>query len=832
MLVPLSWLRDFAAFPDDLGLLKASLDDLGLVVEATTMVGEGLEDVVCARVLEVDGIEGADKIRKITVDAGGDPLVIVCGAWNFGVGDTVPLAPVGSVLPGGFAIGQRKMRGVTSNGMLCSARELGLGEDQGGLMVLTDTPGATPGRLLTEVLGIEPDVIFEFSVEGNRPDAWSVAGIARDLAARLDLACELPSAPRAGTAPTPTADLAAASIAAPEMCTSLAVTAARGVVVTESPAFIQRRLTMAGMRPINNVVDASNYVMLELGQPNHAYDLETLAGAALGVRRANPGEVLQTLDGVERTLGLAGRGLGDSGEDCVIIDGADQVIGIAGIMGGAATEITDTTTTIALEAACFAPMAIARTSKKLGLRTEASSRFERGADPAAVDLATARFFDLLALSAPGLEVCWPSVTAHGNLADATVLETSVAAIAGLLGVELGAAEIDRLLAPLGFAVEDAGSVLRIVVPSNRPDIRPMPFGVADVAEEVARTYGYARLERRFPAWSTPGALSPRQQARRQLRAALVGLGLAEAWTPTLVDPDGARLLGIEAPSVELTNPLAADERGLRQSLVPGMLAALAYNADRRNASVALFELGTVFTHPEVADQPRVARSGSGGAADVALPAEHEHLVVLSARDGDDATVAVAQLHALCRGLKVGTPNLVQPVTLGASQASLGAGLHPTRSAMVLLDGTVVGVVGEVDPQVVSAVGLDREGPRRVGIVALDLDALHPLVAAAARRGGSVPVSRFPSTDVDLAFVVENGIAAASVLDALRVGAGELLASVELFDVYRGPGVEDWSRSLAFRLRFESMDKTLTDVEVGELRTAAIAAVSALGATLR
>ena len=322
MFTPLSWLKDFADFPDDVALLRSTLDDLGLVVEGVEVVGDGLSDVVIARIDEIHAIEGADRVRLVVVDAGDGPLEIVCGATNFALGDLVPLAPVGATLPGGFEIARRKMRGVTSNGMLCSGRELGIGDDHAGLMILNNHDAA-PGAALVDVLGVERDVIFDLAIEGNRPDAWCVRGVARDLAARLGLVFREPAIDPIARSEQPTADLVSAEVRDEALCSRLGVSVLTGVVVGDSPSFIVDRLAKAGMRAINNVVDASNYVMLELGQPTHPYDLSRVEGQGLIVRAAKQGESLVTLDDQERTLGVAGKSLGDQGIDIVICDATD-----------------------------------------------------------------------------------------------------------------------------------------------------------------------------------------------------------------------------------------------------------------------------------------------------------------------------------------------------------------------------------------------------------------------------------------------------------------------------------------------------------------------------
>ncbi|HEX3946851.1 MAG TPA: phenylalanine--tRNA ligase subunit beta, partial [Acidimicrobiales bacterium] len=518
MKAPLSWLRDFAPFPTDTdpGELAAVLDDLGLVVEGIERVGEGLDGVVVARVDEIAAIPGADRIRLITVEGGDGPIDIVCGAQNFATGDLVPLAPVGTVLPNGMEIARRKLRGVVSDGMLCSGEELGLSGDHDGLLLLTEVEGARPGLGVAELLGIEHDVVFDITVEGNRPDAWSMAGVARDLAARLGLPFTLPDpapAPEAvaGAGTEPIGKLASLVIEDPGLCPRMTVRILPEVAVGPSPRWLVRRLLLAGMRPINNVVDASNYVMLELGQPTHPYDLDQLAGGGLRVRRARPGETVVTLDGVERTLGTPGRGLGDTGEDCLICDAEGTPVGIGGIMGGESSEISQTTSRVLLETAYFTPMVIARTSKRLGLRTEASARFERGCDPWGIDRAAARFCELV-----GAPVVSGALDVRGEVPEPLTLSVPVGRVNAILGTELDDDAVGRLLEPLGFGAEPVGSgldgpgpdgpVLSVTVPTNRPDVRPAPYGIDDVIEEVARTYGYSRLPRRQPSWPAPGRL--------------------------------------------------------------------------------------------------------------------------------------------------------------------------------------------------------------------------------------------------------------------------------------------------------------------------------------
>jgi phenylalanyl-tRNA synthetase beta chain len=844
---PLSWLRDFAEFPDDIRGLTAALDDLGLVVEEVEHVGQGLESVVVSEVTEITPIKGADKIRRVVVEAGDGPLEIVCGATNFEVGDRVPLAPVGAVLPGGFEIGRRKMRGVESNGMLCSGRELGLSDDGAGLLVLGEDNVASPGTPLTEALGLEKDTVFDITVEGNRPDAWSIAGIARDLAARLGLPFTLPEPPTPPPSGVPVTDVTRAAVEDLDLCPRLTVSVLSDVVVGPSPKWIADRLTLAGMRPINNVVDASNYVMLERGQPTHPYDIEQLGGRGLIVRRGEPGETLETLDGVTRTVGEPGGSVGDTGADCLICDADNVPVGVAGIMGGASSEIADSTTEVLLEAAYFTPMAIARTSKRLGLRTEASARFERGCDPWGIDAAVNRFSQLLAESSRGLTVRDGTIDIRGAVPEPFTIAVPIARVQRQIGVQLTGDQIAALLDPIGFSTTagDEADRLTVLVPTNRPDVRPAPYGIDDVIEEVARMFGYANIPAHTPTWPQPGHLTDLQRSRRLVKSVLSGLGSSEGWTNTFVSEEAHRRVGLRGPAVRVSNPLIAEEPYLRRSLMPGLLGALAYNADRRQGSIRLYEVGVVFSHPAEGGPRVVERSGTGGSHKALLPGERELLSAVFAYEDDDARAAVAAWRVLADAFRVSGVRLVAPdggdlpaaPAAPAGPAGL-AGLHPTRAAQLVADGTSIGAVGEIDPAVATDFGLTHATAtgtvaRRIGWLEVDLGLLFDDRVVARRAMVAAAVSRFPSSDIDLALVVDDRVPADVVADVLGAAAGDLLESVTLFDVFRGPRIGEGTRSLAFRLRFCSLDHTLTDDEVGALRARCIdAAVAEVGAVLR
>jgi phenylalanyl-tRNA synthetase beta chain len=791
MLVPLSWLRDFAPFEGDPAALAETFDDLGMVVEGVTRVGEGLGGVVVARVEAIEPIAGADRIRKVTVDAGGaDTVGVVCGAWNFAVGDLVPLAPVGTVLPGDFEITRRKMKGVVSDGMLCSPVELRLGADGGGLMVLPPHLGV--GAPLAEALGIQPDVVYDLAIEGNRPDAMCMAGVARDAAAKLRLPFAIPEPPPVAAAGNGSAPPVV--VEAPQLSPRFSATVFPAAPAAPSPAWMGRRLTMAGMRPISGLVDVSNYVMLELGQPTHPYDRDKLAGGGLSVRAARPGETVTTLDGVERTLGDGPY------PDCLICDADGGAVGIAGIMGGATTEIDGGTTTVLLEAAYFDPMAIARTSKRLGLRSEASARFERGCDPEGIERAVARYAELAGLTAGGAATV-------GSAPPRPRIRVRTARVNAILGTDLDEGQVRSYLAPIGFtavAAPEGGGVHDVTPPSFRPDAQQE----IDVIEEVARHHGYANITRTVPGTARAGGLTTYQRERRQVREVMVGAGFSEAVTSMLVAPGDHERSGLpEGPGavIEADSPLAREESVLRTSLLPGLLRALAFNASHQRPDVSLFEIGHVFPP-----------SPDGGG----LPAEREVLAAVVAGTGAGATEAVQAWRTLRQGLRL------EGVELEAAPV---AGAHPTRAARLVLSGSgrPLGAVGEVDPAAVAAHGLDG----RVGVLWAELE---PLLSEAPRRPLELrPASRFPASEVDLAFVVEDAVPAAAVESTLRRAAGELGEEVRLFDVYRSPILGPGRRSLAFRLRFRAMDHTMTDAEVAQARHRCIVAVeSAHRAQLR
>ncbi|MGC8465803.1 MAG: phenylalanine--tRNA ligase subunit beta, partial [Acidimicrobiales bacterium] len=578
--------------PSELNLLVDALNSLGMVVESVERVPAPLNGVVVAEVAQIDEIEGADHIRHVLVHSGQEsPVSVVCGATNFAVGDRVPFAQVGAVLPGEFRIERRTMMGKVSNGMLCSARELELSDDGSGLMIL---PADAPvGGALAKFLGLEEEIVIDLAIEANRPDANSVAGVARDVAPTLGfvfrsdggigaqapvvmLRDELDRSSH-GECLIGEVDLAAVS--------RIVAAKFQGPFALVDPTSVRRRLQLCGMRSISPVVDASNYVMIEMGQPTHPYDLRALSGSSIGVRNARDGERLKTLDGEERVLqGTHGEDLGD----IVIVDADSTPVGLAGVMGGDSSVITEETTSVLLELACFPRSNIARTSKRLGLRSEASARFERGVDPNAAEWALQRFCELLAQEPLAVDSAGPTPV------PSVTVSLRLAQIERLLGRSFEIDHLRRLLEPCGFLVGDGrDDVTEVVVPSFRPDCTME----ADIIEEIARHEGYRSLGERRIQSPYVGKLTPYQRDLRKIGDFLVSHGYFELMGSALVNDEDSAVLGLSGPSIRASNPLSAEESVLRRTLASTALAALRFNAARRRSEVALFEIGEVFSMP-------------------------------------------------------------------------------------------------------------------------------------------------------------------------------------------------------------------------------------------
>ncbi|MFM8564454.1 MAG: phenylalanine--tRNA ligase subunit beta [Acidimicrobiia bacterium] len=776
-----SWLLDLAkSLPDDVDAIAETLSDIGLACESVNRVGATVTGVVTARVIRTERHPDAAKVHRVFLDCGdGTEHHVWCGAFNMQPGDVIPWATPGTTMPDGRAIETKPIVGIPSEGMCCSARELGLGDDHGGILILD--PNTPVGVPYGKALGLAEEVVYDLDVLRNRPDAYGHVGVARDLAARFGVPF---SASDGSIKATGALKSAPVEIVAGDRCPRFTTIVLSGVRVTTSPDWMASRLAAAGMRSINNVVDVSNYVMLETNQPNHAYDFERLGGGGFRIRLAREGETMITLDDVERTL---------TADDLLICDLDDRPIGLAGIMGGQNTEISDDTTVIALETAWFEPLGIMKSVQRNGLRSEASARFERGMDPYGIDASVSRFIELLRLTCPDLVVHEGAVDARTeHLPKPVVIDVRPSRVGALLGAQFSAQEIVSLIAPLGFVGALHGDTVSVTVPTWRPDCTLE----VDIIEEVARHYGYSRLGTTVPKSTQPGGLSPVQQRRRRVRDVVLGLGVSEAMPhPFLTDGDLDRA-GLSNEAVRLLNPLAVGDDVLRTSLRPGLLKAIAFNENHRRAGVSLFEVGHVYPP-----------------SDDVLPAEYEVLAIVLA--GREAPAAVAVWRELATAMGWGAR---------LDQSVVSAGLHPTRSATLSVGRDTVGLVGEVHPDVLDPYGISQ----RVAVLELNLSVL---LATEPKVPQWKPTSRFPSSDIDLAFNVPSSVTAEKLEKILRQNAGALLVDLALFDVYRADVAAE-SRSLAFRLRLQANDRTLTDADVAAVRDKCIAGAEKLGAKLR
>ena len=796
MNLTLNWLRDFVDLPtSDPEEIKDVLESLGHEVEEMRPLDVTFSGVVIGKVLDISAHPNADKVRLCTVDVGDKQPEIVCGAWNFDAGAIVPVALPGAVLQGSFEIGRRSIRGVESNGMICSEAELEVGEDASGIMVLdTAYPEAADhiGADFASVLDL-PDVYYEVSITPNRPDCMSVLGLARELAAYFELPLHVPPVSLDAGPPDAATSL---RIEDPKACPRFAGREMRDVAVGPSPHWMRWRLSVAGVRPISNVVDASNYAMIEMGHPTHTFDLDRLGGTVV-VRRAEEGEPLTTLDGVERRL---------EASDIVVAD-AEHAVAVAGVMGGAATEVHEATTRILIEAAYWEPPSIMLTSKRLGLRSEASSRFERGMDPEFCQTAADRVAQLLEQIAGATSVAG-AVDSYPGRRPPLEIELALSDIPRHLGIEIDGDRVTSLLERLGFVV--AGSdPLRVTVPTRRPDVAR----TVDLVEEVARLHGFDAIPDRV-ATGNGGGLPPYEASLRRLRSALVGAGYHEALTFSFIGAADLDALGLprddpRRDGIRVTNPLRDEEGVMRTTLLPGLLKAAGENMARMVASVALFETGKVFLR-----------------SDAKIPDQPEHLAFLATgeRSGDwssparpvDIRDATGLWELLAREMRVPDP-AVRAVAL--------PGFHPGRSAEITISGAVAGVVGEVHPQVAAAFGLGEHviaGEIRLEGLLLDRD---PFTYA--------PPSQYPPAIFDLAFELDDEVPAADVLGALAAGGGDVVETSTIFDIFTGSPIPEGRKSIAVRITLRAASQTMTDEQVAPIRRSIAAAVEArTGASLR
>jgi len=806
------WLSEHVDLPPVEDLARR-LTAVGLEVEAIERTGGNLAGVVAARIVAAEKHPDAAKLSVTRVEAGGDePLQVVCGATNWKVGDTVPLATVGAVLPSGQRIEKAKLRGVESAGMLCSARELGLSEDASGLLVLD--PGVKPGTPIAAALGLE-DAILVVNVTPNRPDALSHLGIAREVAALTGGKVRVPAA-RLAEGGGAASDAVKVRIEAPEKCGRYAARVIEGVKIGPSPVALARRLESCGVRSINNVVDATNLVLLELGHPLHAFDLEKVAGREIVVRTARPGERMTTLDGKDRAL---------DPDDLVIAD-RDRGSALAGVMGGGDSEISAGTTRVLLESAWFEPGGIRRTSRRHGLKTEASYRFERGADPGMVIPAIDRCAALIAELAGGT-VRKGIVDAHPRPARAAEVRLRWRRPAEILGMEVPRDEARRILAGLGFE-ERAGDAegATFAVPSWRMDVTLEE----DLVEEIVRTMGYDAIPETLPRDASETPADPVEaRATARIREALEGMGFAEAVNFSFVaekdlEPFGRRIATGDgrsrAPGIRLKNPISAEMAVMRTALLPSLLRNAAANRRQRVEDLRLHEIARVYhANPsfgrEGHDEPSLESTEVAG---LLLGRRHPPgwAAGPEAADFHDAKAAVvAVLEAL--GIE------------GVRWEAGAENMHPRTSATILAPSPgnpddVLGEVGELHPRIAAAFDL----PRGVLVFRLSLDAL-------VRRARLVPqyraIPRFPAVLRDLAVVVADAVRVEDVLAAVR--EEPLVEDAIVFDVYTGAPIPAGKKNLALAIRYRAGERTLTDPEADAAHASIVKRLAArLGAELR
>jgi phenylalanyl-tRNA synthetase beta chain len=806
MKLPLKWLREFVNIEADAEEISRRLSVAGLEVENIERLAPNFEGVSIARVLDVQKHPNADRLNLCQVDSGAEKLSIVCGAPNVQAGMTAALARVGARLGKEPPLQAAVIRGVRSEGMLCSERELGLSPEHAGILSLPlDAPLGAP---LAEYLGLN-EVVFDIADLAKRGDCLSIVGLARDVSALFDLQLNVPrpkalKVDRRDAAHGP--DAFNIELTASDLCPRYAALKMTGIKIGPSPMWMKRRLELCGTRSINNVVDATNYVMLELGQPLHAFDFSKIAGGKIVVRRAGEDREFVTLDDEKRAL---------ASDDLLIADG-EKPLAIAGIMGGQNSEVSDSTTTILLESAYFEPMTIARTARRLGLRSEASYRFERGIDRAGQVVALMRVAELLRQTAAARE--------DGSIIDCEVRMPAPRAItldpkklASLLGVEVPAAEVRRRLLALGATIKKsplAKNFLSVIPPSFRSDLNEP----ADLAEEVSRLTGLEDIPAELPlrrfAYATPNR---EREFFRGAREIVQGAGFTEIDTLAFATPsDNEKFAGItEGEPIRVQNPLSEDLRQMRRSLVPALLEALRFNRNRQAPQFHAFEIAKVF-------------SLENGA-----PVERFALAALSYGDYALGEVGKPALKASFFTMKG-----VLEIFLGA--LGLGGGVnyhppvdgelrfvHPGRAARVMLDDSPIGYLGELHPRE----AMERDHTEPCVVCELDLEKLKAY--GFTPRSSIEPPARFPAVRRDLALVIDREFPAAELVKTVRELGNELLEDVTVFDVYEGQSVARGKKSVALALTYRAKDRTLTDEEVNRVHAALVeAARTRLGAELR
>ncbi|NSL51538.1 phenylalanine--tRNA ligase subunit beta [Calidifontibacillus erzurumensis] len=807
MLVSYNWLKDYVDLSDITAEeLADKITKAGIEVEQVEVLNKGIQGVVIGHVLECAKHPQADKLRICQVDLGEDgPKQIICGAPNVAAGQKVIVAKIGAVLPGNFKIKKAKLRGEESNGMICSLQELGIEskfvpkEYSEGIFVFPFDVEVGSDPL--EYLNLH-DKVLELSLTPNRSDALSMLGVAYEVAAILGRSVKLPK-PAVTETKEKASDYITVSIDAKEDCPYYAARLVKGVKIGPSPLWMQMRLMAAGIRPINNVVDITNYVLIEYGQPLHAFDYDRLGSKEILVRRAKQGEKLVTLDNQERTLK----------EEQLVITNGTEPVALAGVMGGANSEVHEGTVNVLIESAVFNGQTIRRASKDHGLRSEASIRFEKGIDPLMTKEACDRAALLMA------ELCGGEIlegVVEANYLDKEPVKVSISTdrINQVLGTSIATEEIANIFARLQFEYTEQNGEFTVTAPSRRRDIS-IP---EDLIEEVARLYGYDFIPTTLPIGdATPGKLTDYQRKRRKVRSFLEGAGMTEAVTYSLTSSEKAEWFKDEttkATPIRLSMPMSEERSTLRLSLIPHLLESISHNNARQIDDVALYEIGKVYISEEKinAELP-IERENLAGAI---TGLWHSH-----SWQGEKKAVDFFVAKGILEGLfsKLGLEDRI------VYEQGKKDGLHPGRTAILKLDGEYLGYVGQVHPEKQKELDLN---PTYV----FELN-LHKLLNTDVDAIKYEAIPRFPSISRDIALVVDADVLAGQVQDVIKEAGSNLLKEVKIFDLYEGEHLEKGKKSIAFSLRYFDPEKTLTDEEVAKAHEKVLKAVEEkLGAVLR
>lgn len=790
MQASIKWLKEYVEFTETPEVLAEMLTMAGVPVEGITDLGKGIDNIVTGKIIEIEKHPNATKLSVCTIDVGREKLTIVTGATNVKVGQIVPVALVGAKLPSGLEIQPTDLRGLMSYGMLCSTSELNIdskllsAEAREGIYILSaDLP---VGMDIKEALGLD-DVVLEFELTANRADCFSVLGLAREVAVLTGGTFKKPMLSVHETATEKASQLVKVVIDEPALCSRFAVRVLQNVKIGPSPKWLAHRLQAVGMRSINNVVDVTNYVMLEMGQPMHAYDYNLLSKHSLTVRRAYPGEKITTLDDVKREL---------TSEMIVIADGI-QAVGVAGVMGGLATEVTATTQNVVLEAATFDGVSIRRTSRALGLRSEASGRFERGIDTANSVRALDRAAGLLE-SMGACTVCPDIVESYPNMLLPRQITFLPAKVNAYLGTDIPTEIMVDILRRLEFGINSQTDPSKVTV--NVPTWRGDVHGHPDICEEIARIYGFNKIPTTTPGGNIlRGGQEYVQSIADSVKTILTGAGFDEILSLSFTHPQIFDKLNIEANSalrraITVLNPITDDFPILRTTLLGGLLETVVRNISRKNEDIKIYELGAVYLPEQL---PLNALPKEPMMLCGALVGKRNELSWNAGRDAVDFYDAKGTVEVLLSSLGIIDYEVV---------AGEHASLHPGKTAIFTKNGHLLATVGEVHPKVLDDFGINR----KVYAFEINVETLSSQVVLLTSYQ-SLP--KFPAINRDLAVVLSTDVTVDQVIKGIKASAGPLLSDVRLFDVYTGEQVATGSRSLAFSLTYRHQDRTLTDTEI-------------------